>query len=68
MILVVLGLEGLIYQTVWIMYFRIASKPSIGHKLLGVLVLASFTAVCIMLTWCELASCSIDCTGQQASY
>eukprot|EP00892_Ulva_mutabilis_P003760 jgi/Ulvmu1/1756/UM117_0033.1 len=51
MILVVLAIEGFLYQTVCSTYIRLLLKGSSGVKLIALFVLLTYTAVCTLLTW-----------------
>lgn len=52
MILVVLALEGLLYQTVCTVYTRMLLQSSIGYKI---------TALCVLLTYTALVKLAHAC-------
>ena len=48
MILVVLGLEGLIYQTVVTVYTQLLLHGSLGYKIIALCVLLTYTVVVML--------------------
>lgn len=48
MILVVLALEGLLYQTVCTAYARMLLRGTVGYKIIALCVLLTYTAVVIL--------------------
>lgn len=58
MILIVLGLEALLYHSVFTTYLQIARQSSWGYKLLGVFVIASYSALVCIHPNCDTRMCT----------